>query len=510
MPKKRRRGVARFSRQKSVLREKWRESLFSVLPITMIVMLLCFFWVPAPVSAMLGFCVGAVLLVVGMGLFTLGTDLAMTPIGEQAGAVMTRSRKLWVVLLISFVLGVVITLSEPDLTVLATQVLGVPNPVLILSVAIGVGLFLVVALLRILFRIRMAWLLLGCYTAVFLLSAFVPQSFLALSFDAGGVTTGPMTVPFILAFGAGVGAIRSDPNAENDSFGLVALSSVGPILAVMLLSLFYDVDGAGYTAASLTLVEDTRSLTGLFVRALPHYLGEVALALLPIVAFFLLFQLFALKLPAREVVRIVAGLLYTYVGLTLFLTGVNVGFLPMGNYLGQALSRLPARWVLVPLGALMGSFIVSAEPAVHVLAKQVYELTAGAIPPRALKLSMSIGVALSVALSMLRILTGWPILAFLLPGYALALVLMAFVPPIFTSIAFDSGGVASGPMTATFLLPMAMGACSALGGDVATDAFGVVAMVAMTPLITLQLLGLLYKRRPKQPPLPHPVEELID
>ncbi len=504
MPKKKRRGLH------GILREKWKESLVSVLPITLIVTVLCFLWVPAPVSAMLGFLAGAVLLVIGMGLFTLGTDLAMTPIGEQAGAVMTRSRKLWVVLLVSFALGMVITLSEPDLSVLATQVPGVPNAVLIVSVAVGVGLFLVVALMRILFRIRMAWLLLGCYAAVFALSVFVPKSFLALSFDAGGVTTGPMTVPFILAFGAGVGAIRSDRNAENDSFGLVALSSVGPILAVMLLSLFYRTGNAGYTPATLTLVDDTLGLTNLFTQALPHYLGEVAAALLPIAVFFALFQLLALRLPARVVVRITAGLLYTYVGLTLFLTGVNIGFLPMGNYLGQALAALPYRWVLVPLGALMGYFVISAEPAVHVLAKQVYELSAGAIPPKALKASMAIGVSISVGLSMLRILTGWPILAFLLPGYVAALLLMLFVPPIFTSIAFDSGGVASGPMTATFLLPMAMGACSVLGGDVATDAFGVVAMVAMTPLITIQLLGLAYRCKSSPTDKPRRTETIID
>ena len=499
----------------SILTEKWKESFDSVLPITLIVMILCFLWVPAPISAMMGFLIGAAMLIVGMGLFTLGTDLAMTPIGEQVGSAMTRSKKLWLIMLVSFLVGVIVTISEPDLTVLAQQVPGVPNMVLILSVAVGVGVFLVVALLRILFRIRMSFLLLGCYIAVFVLAQFVPESFLALSFDAGGVTTGPMTVPFILALGVGVSAIRSDRNAENDSFGLVALSSVGPILAVMILSLIFRVDGAAYTPNVLTLVEDTQSMTGMFAHAFPHYMGEVAIALLPIAAFFVLFQLFILHLPAREVVRIVMGLVYTYLGLSLFLTGVNVGFLPMGNYLGQALGALPQNWILVPLGMLMGYFVVSAEPAVHVLSKQVYELTAGAIPQRALKLSLSIGVSASVGLAMLRILTGWPVLAFMVPGYLIALALMFFVPPIFTSIAFDSGGVASGPMTATFLLPMAMGACSSIGGDVATDAFGVVAMVAMTPLITIQILGLVFKHKQKRKPAEtapavHPVEDIIE
>ncbi|MDY3815529.1 MAG: DUF1538 domain-containing protein [Candidatus Limiplasma sp.] len=494
----------------TILREKWREALSSVLPIVLIVLALCFVVVPVPLSTMLGFLLGAALLIIGTGLFTLGTELAMTPIGEEVGAAMTRSKKLWVILLISFLVGFMITMSEPDLQVLASQVPGIPNMTLILMVAAGVGLFLVVALLRILLRIRMAYLLLGCYAAVFLLALFVPKNFLAVAFDSGGVTTGPMTVPFILALGFGVSSIRSDKNAENDSFGLVALSSVGPILAVMILSLIFQPEDTAYSVTTAAEAADTQAMSLLFLKALPHYLGEVALALAPIAVFFLLFQLFALRLPLREVVRILMGLLYTYVGLTLFLTGVNVGFMPMGSYLGQALASLPCRWVLAPIGMLMGYYVVSAEPAVHVLSKQVYEVSAGAIPPRALMLSLSIGVSVSVGLAMVRVLTGLNILYLLVPGYLLSLILMFFVPPIYTSIAFDSGGVASGPMTATFLLPLAMGACAAVGGDVATDAFGVVAMVAMTPLITIQLLGLASRRRAVQKPAQSPMEEIIE
>ena len=507
-----RRLLKRRYAHRSILTEKWKEAFSSVLPITLIVLALCFVWVPAPVSAMLGFLAGAVLLIVGMGLFTLGTDLAMTPIGEHVGSAMTRSKKLWLIMLVSFWVGIIITISEPDLQVLAEQVPGVPNMTLILSVALGVGLFLVIALLRILLRIPMKWLLLGFYALVFGLAMFVPDSFLAVAFDSGGVTTGPMTVPFILALGVGVSAIRSDSNAENDSFGLVALCSVGPILAVMVLGFIFQPDGGTYSSSVLPDVGDTRALSSMFLSQLPHYMKEVAVALLPIAAFFGLFQIFVLHLKGREVFRIAAGLMYTYVGLTLFLTGVNVGFMPLGNFLGQSLGSMSARWVLVPLGMLIGYFVVSAEPAVHVLSKQVYELTAGAIPQKALGLSLSIGVSVSVGLSMLRILTGMNILWLLVPGYLTAIVLMFFVPPIFTSIAFDSGGVASGPMTATFLLPMAMGVCVAAGGDVSRDAFGVVAMVAMTPLITIQILGLVYKLKQKkeQPLPPAPVEEIIE
>ena len=482
-----------FKPNRNILREKWTESLKSVLPIALIVFVICFTLVPVPNSALLAFIIGAVMLVIGMGLFTLGTDMAMTPIGEYVGAALTRSRKIWLIVLIGFVLGILITVAEPDLQVLAEQVPNVPNMALILAVAIGVGLFLVIALLRILFKVRMRTLRLIFYTLVFVLAQFVPKSFLAVAFDSGGVTTGPMTVPFILALGVGVSAIRSDKEAESDSFGLVALCSIGPILAVMILGLIFRPEEAVHSAEVLTLTEDSRSMAWMFASAVPHYLVEVAVALVPIIAFFVIFQFTSLHLKKSRVLRITIGLVYTYVGLVIFLLGVNVGFMPLGNYLGQMLGSLSFNWVLVPLGMIIGYFTVSAEPAVHVLSKQVYELTAGAIPKKALSTCLSIGVSISVGLAMLRILLQLPIMYLLIPGYAIALILMFFVPEIFTSIAFDSGGVASGPMTATFLLPLAMGVCTALGGDVSSDAFGVVAMVAMTPLITIQALGLYYK-----------------
>lgn len=480
------------------LREKWTEALTSALPITILVFLICFLLIPVPSDALVAFIFGAVLLVVGMGLFTLGTDLAMTPIGEAVGAALTKSRKIRLVLIVGFLVGVLVTVSEPDLTVLAKQVPGVPDIVLILAVAFGVGLFLILALLRILFGIKMSLLLAVSYGIVFILSIFVPKNFLAVAFDAGGVTTGPMTVPFIMALGVGVSSIRSDKNAENDSFGLVALSSVGPIIAVMLLGIFYQPESVSTSAISLIDAPDSKRLFTVFTSALPTYLADVGLALIPIVLFFIVFQIFSLHLPRRQVTRIVAGLVYTYLGLVMFLLGVNVGFMPIGSYIGYLLGQTEYRWILVPLGMVIGWFVVSAEPAVHVLNAQVYEMTAGAIPKKALSLSLSAGVAVSVGLAMLRVLTGISIMYLLIPGYLIAGLLMLFTPPVFTAIAFDSGGVASGPMTATFLLPLAMGACEATGGNMLIDAFGVVAMVAMTPLIAIQILGLVFKFRQKK------------
>ncbi len=483
-----------LEKTKGILEEKIREALASVLPITAIVLVLCFTIAPVPADTLLAFLVGAVLLILGMGLFTLGAESAMTPIGERVGAQMTKSRKLSVVVAVSLLIGVIITVSEPDLQVLAGQVPGIPNTVLVGAVAVGVGSFLVIALLRILFRVPLQWMLVAFYALVFLLALFVPEDFWAIAFDSGGVTTGPMTVPFIMALGLGVSSIRSDENASRDSFGLVALCSVGPILAVLILALVYPASGT-YVPAAVPQAEDTRVLWGLFTAGLPEYIREVAVCLAPIAAFFAVFQMVSLRLKQKKLLKIVVGLLYTYLGLVLFLTGVNVGFMPAGTYLGRQIAALPWNWVLIPIGMLMGWFIVQAEPAVHVLNRQVEEITSGAIPGRAMSASLSIGVAVSIGLAMTRVLTGISIIWFLVPGYLAALVLSFLVPDMFTAIAFDSGGVASGPMTATFLLPFAMGACEALGGNVVTDAFGVVAMVAMTPLLTIQLLGLLYQIR---------------
>ena len=478
--------------QKNLL-EKLKESLGAVLPIIGIVLVLCFSIAPIPNSVLMTFVVGAVLLIIGMMFFTLGAEMAMTPMGERIGTKLTNTRKISVVIVLCFILGFIITISEPDLQVLAEQVPSIPNYTLIIAVATGVGIFLVAAVLRMLFGIPLAYMLLILYPIIFILASIVPQDFLTVAFDSGGVTTGPMTVPFIMALGIGFSAVRSDKHAENDSFGLVALCSVGPILAVLLLGLLYHPGESGYEQTMIVKTDNSVEMWQLFQEGLPYYMKEMLISLLPIILFFFIFQIVSLHLHKKTLVKIIIGIIYTYIGLVLFLTGVNVGFMPAGNYLGQVIAGLSYPWIIVPIGMLIGYFIVKAEPAVYVLTEQVEELTSGAISAKAMGMSLSIGVALSLGLAMVRVLTGISILWFLLPGYAVALGLTFFVPKIFTAIAFDSGGVASGPMTATFLLPFSMGACEALGGNVVTDAFGVVAMVAMTPLITIQILGLIYQ-----------------
>ena len=477
------------------LKEKLMEALKAVLPIVGIVLALCFSAAPISPSILLCFLLGAAMIIVGMMFFTLGAEASMTPMGERVGTAVTRSRRLPVIVLMGFLLGFLITISEPDLQVLAGQVPAAPSLTLILSVAAGVGVFLVVALLRMLFGVALPPLLVFFYGVVFALAFFVPKDFLAVAFDSGGVTTGPMTVPFIMALGVGISAIRSDRHAADDSFGLVALCSIGPILAVLALGMIFRPEEGAYTAPVLPDISDSVELWALFQDGLPTYMKEIALSLLPITALFGAFQAVSLRLSLRTLKKIGVGLVYTYAGLVLFLTGANVGFMPAGNYLGQVMASLDARWIIVPVGMVIGYFIVKAEPAVYVLNRQVEEITDGAIPSSAMGASLSIGVAASIGLAMVRVLTGISILWFLIPGYAIAIALSFFVPKIFTAIAFDSGGVASGPMTAAFLLPFAQGACAAVGGNIVTDAFGVVAMVAMTPLIAIQVLGVVYQAR---------------
>ncbi len=477
------------------LKEKTKEALSSVLPITAIVLLLSITIAPMPIGTIMLFLTGAFLLIIGMGFFSLGADMSMMPMGEGIGAHLTKSKKLWLVILICLIMGIIITVAEPDLTVLATQVPAIPNPVLILTVAVGVGIFLVVAMLRTLFRIKLSHMLLVFYAIVFILSIFTPNDFVSVAFDSGGVTTGPITVPFIMAMGIGLAAIRGDKGSQEDSFGLVALCSIGPILAVLLLGICYNPSTANFEAANVPTVFTTKDVARQFGEGLPVYLQEVFLAIIPIAVFFVIFQMISRRFWKRQLIKMGVGFVYTFIGLVLFLTGVNVGFMPAGQFLGSEIAASPYKWLLVPLGMVIGYFIVAAEPAVHVLNKQVEEISDGAIPQKAMQRSLSIGVAFSLGLSMVRVLTGVSIYWFLVPGYIVALALTFVVPKIFTGIAFDSGGVASGPMTATFLLPFAMGACKTLGGNILTDAFGVVAMVAMTPLITIQLMGLAYKKK---------------
>ena len=474
------------------LLEKIKEALLSALPITAIVYILALTPLfDLSVTELITFSVGAVLLILGIGLFSLGADLAMTPMGTHVGAGLSRQKKLGLLLSVCFVLGMLITIAEPDLQVLANQVSAVMNgTVLIYAVGLGVGLFLVFAVLKIVFRRSLSQLLMLFYMLLFALALMLVvsgnEALLPVAFDSGGVTTGPITVPFIMALGVGISKVLGDSKSKDSSFGLVALCSVGPILAVLVLGIFSRNDLV-YQVPDYTVSED---ILGAFLHTAGHTSKEVAIALGLIVAFFLICQIFFLKLNKKQLLRIAIGVIFTYAGLVIFLTSVNVGFMPIGYKLGHTLAQGNSVFLIV-FGLFVGILTVLAEPAIHVLNAQVEDVTGGLVSKKSMMIGLCIGVGVSIALSMTRIVFDFSLVYYVIPGYFLALALSLFVPPVYTAIAFDSGGVASGPMTSGFILPFAVGACVGLQGELAVlrDAFGVVALVAMTPLITIQLLG---------------------
>lgn len=473
---------------------KLKESVLSVLPIAILIIVLGLTIGGFSANIAVKFAIGCVFVILGMTLFSLGADMAMMPIGNLVGSRVTKSRNVWLIAIISLIIGIIITIAEPDLLVLAARLDPAINKwVLVVVVAVGVGLFLALAMLRIVFKWKLKWLLLGFYTIAFVLAIFVDENFFPLAFDSGGITTGPMTVPFIMALGLGVTAMNGNCDTD-DSFGLVALCSIGPIIMVLILGLIQDV-----SSVTVEIAEISESGWFMpFLKGLPEQLKNVAIALGPICVFFVIFRFVALKDQSKsEFLRILIGILYTYVGLVIFLTGVEIGFQPAGSHLGQAIGEYN-KWLLIPIGAVVAFLIIAAEPAVHILVKQVEEVSGGTIKKSMLLITLMIGVSVFAALAMLRVATGISLWYFLVPGYAISMVLMFFVPKSFTAIAFDSGGVASGPMTATFLLPFAMGACSAIGGNILTDAFGLVAMVAFAPIPSIQLLGLIARIKQKK------------
>ena len=474
---------------KRLLFSKIKESLISVLPVTLIVIILNLKpLINLEIKEVVTFAVSAVFLILGIGFFTLGADIAMTPMGEHVGSGLTKSKKLYILLLICFALGILITIAEPDLTVLANQV---GSNLIIIFVGVGVGIFLVLAILKIVFKKDLASILVYFYMVLFalalLLLAIDQENFqlIPLSFDSGGVTTGPITVPFIMALGVGIAATIGGKNASENSFGLVAMCSVGPILAVMILSL---INGGDISAPNVNdyLIADNLLLATL--ETLGKTTKDVTVALGLVVIFFFIINFIFLKLPKKKLIQIGIGTAFTYVGLIIFLTAVHIGFMPVGFKMGQELAKTSPVAVSI-IGFVLGLVVVLAEPAVHVLNKQVEEITNGTVSKKAMLVALSVGVGISICLSVIRIIFKFSILYYLIPGYLLSLGLSFFVPKIYTAIAFDSGGVASGPLTSTFILPFAIGTCVAMGGNILSDAFGIVAMVAMTPLITIQMLG---------------------
>lgn len=490
--------------------EKLKETFVSIGPIALIVLLLNWTITPLGDGMTLTFIVSAIFTIVGLALFLLGADIGIIPMGEKAGSALTSKKNLPLLLISSFVIGFIITIAEPDVQVLAGQVSSV-NPniksiTLLIMIAVGIGFFVSLGLLRTVLQIPIKILYVGFYVIVFILAFIAPQEYFAISFDASGATTGPMTVPFIMALGMGVAAVKSNKNSDSkaDNFGLTGLASIGPIVAVLIMGLVMSGKSATEVVAATEIVEETmvsvgtlERLRGVF-KLVPHIIVEVAKALLPLVGLLIAFLIFLFKLTKRQIIKICVGLVYAFLGLVLFLTGINSGFIPAGTVIGETLGNSGQQWLLVLLGVVFGAIVVCAEPAVWVLTQQVEEISGGTIKRKVLLVALSSGVCIAVGLAMIRVIFGFHIAYILVPAFVIALTLTFFCPKMFTAIAFDSGGVASGPMTSSFILSYTLGAATVFGGNPLTDGFGVIALVASAPLITIQILGLIYAKKGKE------------
>jgi len=498
-----------------VLNKKLLEALTSILPVAFTILFLMIIFIPFNVYSYFLFFVATIFLILGMGLFSLGAEIAMLPIGESMGNYLVKKRNLVLLVIFVILMGVLITITEPGVIVLAGQIGdAIPKTALIIAIAIGVGLFFVISVLRILFKIRLKYVLLVGYAIVFILVFFVPKEFLPLAFDSGGATTGPMTVPFILAFGVGIASVRGDKAKEEDSFGLVAVCSIGPILAVLLLGVFYKPSDANIELVSTIEFDNIKEILSAVGKEIILQAKDIFFMLFPIAIVFYLFNIFAFKFSKQKTLRVSFGLIYTFLGLLFFLVGANVGFLPVGKALGAIIAGLNYNWILIPIGFIFGLVVVMAEPAIYVLNKEVENITAGTISRKIMLVTISLSIAVAMALSMLRVLLGFSILYIIVPGYLIALVLTFLVPNLFSAIAFDSGGVASGPLTATFLVAFSLGASMFLENNnsamIMSNAFGLVSLVALMPLISIQILGLVYKYKVIKNSKVKIKEEMID
>ena len=490
---------------KNKLTESLIDALKSVMPIVLIIIGISFI-IGIPNKAIMSFSLSAILLIVGIAVFTTGANMSMIKIGEKIGDLLVKKRRKWLILVASLIVGIVITISEPDLIVLANELSSIPNMLLIILVAIGVGIFLLIGVYRILSKLSFRTIVTVSLLVIMALLYFTPQTFVSIAFDSGGVTTGAMGVPLIVAFGYGISKLRGGKEAKSNSFGLCGICSLGPIIVVLILGFFFHVDNYFETTGFINNNGIWENIVNCFIKSFK----EISLALLPILIVFYISQLFDKRMNKYEHFRMVFGIILSLFGLTLFLTGVSSGFLEIGYRIGNTFAISSYKYLLIPVGMVLGYIIIKLEPAVKILIKRISSLTEGSISEELISLCLSIGVCVAVGLSVIRIYFGIPIIYIIVPGYFIAATLMYFTPSMFTAIAFDSGGAASGAMTTSFLLPLCIGACVALDSNIMTDAFGVGSLVALTPIITIQILGIIYNRKLQVKPTVHYNEEIVE
>lgn len=483
---------------------KLKETAVSVLPVMGIVVLLGLTVVPLEKMMLVRFIIGGLLLILGLTIFLLGVDLGIQPMGERCGAELTKKRSLSLLLIVAFIIGFIVTAAEPDIQVFGDQVRNVFSFVnksaITFVIAGGVGLFITIGLLRTVLNLSIKWTFFISYTILFAIACFTPDSFIGIAFDSGGATTGPMTVPFIMALGLGVSSVRDD---NDNSFGLTGVCSVGPVMAVLIYALFLQATGA-FENTTAVIASDSSSAEAILSlgQIFKNVLHESLISIAPLFGLFVVFQIFLLKMTKRQVIRIIIGFVYAFVGLTVFLVGVNAGFMQAGAALGETLGNLAVTnggwWyvLLIGTGLVLGAIIVCAEPAVWVLSEQVENVSGGTIKRKVLLIFLSVGTSIAIGLALCRAVTGFNLKWIIVPGYIIAMVLMIFSPSLFSGIAFDSGGVASGPLTSSFVLSFTLGAANC--GNGGNDSFGVIALVAMMPLIAIQIMGIIFKMKQRK------------
>lgn len=488
----------------NVIFSKFKEVLFSVLPITVLVLILNFTISPMNTIVIVRFLVGSFFVTLGLTIFLLGVDIGITPLGSLTGTSLAKTNKLWIVLIAGLILGFFISIAEPGLLVLANQVdlvtLGQISGVSILViVSIGLAIMLSLGFLRVFYDIPLYKVLIALYLIIFALAIFVSREFLAIAFDASGSTTGILAVPFILSLSVGISKLKKDSiKSETDSFGLVAIASSGAIIAVLLLDIFTKTTEISGEFDSV--IADANSVFRPFIAMIPDYFIEASMAILPLFVILLVLQKISFKLNEKQLRKLLTGFVFTFIGLVIFLIGVNGGFMDVGTSIGNDLALLDNKAYIIIIGFVLGFVTILAEPAVYILTSQIEDVTSGYVKKNVVLVPLAIGVGFAVALSVIRILVpGIQLWHYLLPGYIISILMMFIVPKLFVGIAFDAGGVATGPVTATFILAFIQGAANAFdGADVIVDGFGMIAMVAMAPIITLQALGLVFAMKTKE------------
>lgn len=493
---------------KSKFLQTVKETFFSSLPLAVIIIIcLCIAPLSSP-SDYLKIVVGYLSVVVGQSLFLSGLESSILPIGRMVGNSFSKYNKLIFVLSFGFVFGLLATVAEPALAVLAKQInfiMPLVNSTLFIWItATGIGVGVAIALLRIVKNINIKLVFAILYGVAFLLVIFAPKEFISLAFDGSGATTGDVSVPFILALGLGISTTASKSKTNDDSLGIIGIASAGPIIAVLLYGIILKAVNGELPPES---PYDMSSSLGIGDIVLNN-LSDVALAVLPIILISIPFLIFLIKLPKKTLAKLLLGVIPVYLGLLIFLSGIDYGFGFVGQYIGRIFfdNARPEwfKWLLLPVGFILGAAITVSEPAVTILGVQIEELTNGHITKTTIRITLAIGIGVASLLSILKILTEINILYFLVPLYATSLIMMIFTPKLFVGLAFDSGGVTGGALTSAFLTPLTLSIARAVaeahGGEMSilTNGFGIISFISVTPLIAIQALGIIYNIRLKR------------